>query len=148
MVSGLILFPLFLLLAALAYGVMAQDFPDMGLQEGFGPGFFPTIVAAIVCLFSLVECARQLIERRSEPGVAPSGAARDFLSSFILAGCVGAAVLSMPFIGFVAASAALVLILSITMGMRPLWKSVLVSLLIAAALHLVFSQGFGVLFVF
>ena len=144
--SGLILFPFFLLLAALAYGVAAQNFPDMGLQEGFGPGFFPTIIAAVTCLFSLVECARQL--RRSEPDAAPGEAAHDFLNGFILAGCVVAAVLSMPFIGFVAASAALVLILSITMGLRPLWKSGLVSLLIAAALHLVFSQGFGVLFVF
>ncbi len=145
---GRILFPSFLLLSAVAYGAAAQNFPHMDLQEGFGPGFFPSIVAAALCLLALAEAARRLVEHLSERGDRPSGGRRDLLNASLLAGVVVAAVLSMPVVGFVPASTALVFCLSVAMGMRPLWKSALASLLVAVSVHFIFSRGFAVLFVF
>ena len=73
---------------------------------------------------------------------------REFTNSLIVVFCVVAAVASMPYIGFIPASAAIVLVLSIVMGLRPLWKCVAVSLLLAVGMYLIFSEGFGVVFAF
>ena len=123
----------------------------MGLQEGFGPGFFPTIITLIVGLFALIEGARQIANyRRPGSDRSPnwSDGFRELTNSLIVASCVVGSVLSMPYIGFIPASAAMVLVLSIIMGLRPLWKSVAVSLLLSVGLYLVFSKGFGVVFAF
>ncbi len=148
---GRIFFPFFLFFLALAYGLAAQNFPAMGLQEGFGPGFVPTIIMSIVGLFALIEGVRQYLEyRRTKAtegldwGVSP----REFSNSVIVIVSVVGAVLAMPHVGFIPASAAMVLVLSIVMGLRPLWKSISLSLLLAVGLYLVFSEGFGVVFAF
>ena len=148
---GQIFFPFFLVLVALTYGLAAQRFPPMGLQEGFGPGFFPTIIMAVVGLFALMEGIRQIVDyrrlkssRKADWGIS----FREFTNSLIVVFCVVAAVLSMPYIGFIPASAAIVLVLSIVMGLRPLWKCVAVSLLLAVGMYLIFSEAFGVVFAF
>ena len=148
---GRIFFPFFLFLLALTYGLTAQNFPAMGLQEGFGPGFFPTIIMAIIGLFALIEGMRQIAEYRrlKSSQKADWGISfREFTNSLIVVFCVVAAVLSMPYIGFIPACAAMVLVLSIVMGLRPLWKSAAVSLLLAVGLYLIFSEAFGVVFAF
>lgn len=148
---GRIFFPFLLLLFALTYGVMAQRFPTMGLQEGFGPGLFPTIITSLIGFFALVEIVRQFAAYRRETlsaGLDWGISLREVANSLIIILCVVAAVLSIPLIGFIAASAILVLILSIVMGMRPLWKSAAISICLAIGLYFVFSEGFGVVFAF
>ena len=148
---GQIFFPFLLFLFAVTYGLMAQGFPAMGLEEGFGPGLFPTIITVLIGLFTLIEVVRQVIAYRRKPsteGLDWGVSLREVVNSLIVAGCVVAAVSSMPYIGFIAASAILVLILSIVMGMRPLWKSAAVSVSLAIGLYFVFSEGFGVIFAF
>ena len=148
---GRIFFPFSLFLLALAYGLAAQRFPAMGLQEGFGPGLFPTIITSIVGLFALVEGTRQVLRYRRTRAAAGADwgvGFREVSNSVIVVASVVAAVLAMPHVGFVPASAALVLVLSAVMGMRPLWKSVSLSLFLAAGLYLIFSEGFGVVFAF
>jgi len=54
----------------------------------------------------------------------------------------------MSVVGFIAAGAGLLLVLSVSMGMRPLWKSAAISALVAAGLFLVFNKGFDVVFAF
>ncbi len=148
---GRIFFPFFLFLVVIVYGVTAQGFPVMDLQEGFGPGFFPTIIMAIAGLFALIEGVRQIAEYRRLPKQEPSDwgiSFREFTNSLIVIACVVGAVVSMPYVGFIPASAVMVLVLSIVMGLRPLWKSAVISLLLAVGLFLVFSEGFGVVFAF
>lgn len=148
---GRIFFPFLLFLFALTYGLMAQGFPSMGLQEGFGPGLFPTIITSLIGFFALIEAARQIAayrQTRSTEGIDWGISLREVVNSLIIVLCVIATMLSMPFIGFIASSAILVLILSVVMGMRPLWKSAAVSLLLAIGLYFVFSEGFGVIFAF
>lgn len=148
---GRIFFPSLLFFLALAYGLTAQRFPKMGLQEGFGPGFFPTIVTSMVGLFALIEAIRQVLEYRRTRAVAGADwgvSFREISSSVIVVASVVAAVLAMPYVGFILASAALVLVLFIAMGMRPLWKSIPLSLFFAIGLFLIFSEGFGVVFAF
>ena len=145
---------------AAAYGVWAQGFPMMGLEEGFGPGLFPTVIATIIFVFAAIDAARQFqAYRRRGRGVAgrhPSAAGRSTLgvtrqeiaSASILVAAIVATVLLMPYAGFVVASAGLVLVLTVAMGMRPLWKCAAVSALVAGGLYLVFAEGFGVIFAF
>lgn len=148
---GRIFFPFLLFAVALTYGFAAQKFPSMGLQEGFGPGLFPTIIASVICIFTLIEGIRQIFAFISrQPGVSINWGvtSREFFNSVIVVLCVVAAVIAMPYFGFVAASTALVFVLSMVMGLRPIWKSVAISFLIAGGLFLVFSEGFGVVFAF
>ena len=150
-VIGRIFFPFFLFFSAFTYGLVAQRFPTMGLQEGFGPGLFPTIITAIIGLFALIEGLRQIAEYRRSKSTEKADwgiSLREATNSLIVIFCVVASVLSMPYVGFIPASAALVLVLSIVMGLRPLWKSAAVSLFLAVGLYLIFSEGFGVVFAF
>ncbi|MBI4458110.1 tripartite tricarboxylate transporter TctB family protein [Candidatus Uhrbacteria bacterium] len=145
---------------AIAYGVVGDNYPAMGLQEGFGPGLFPVIIAGVVAVFAVLETVQNtLILRKIQKAPIESGVAavagpasgvdgHEFISSLVIVTAVVAAVLLMPVIGFVAASAGLLLVLSMVMGMRPLWKSVAISALVAGSLHLIFSKGFDVVFAF
>lgn len=157
---GRILFPGAMILSALAYGVTARGFPSMDLQEGFGPGLFPIAVALMVALVAAVEMSRQVFAYRrfkeaprtgadeeskeSMPGVT----AREAANSLILVAGVGGAVLLMPYVGFLVASMVLVLGLSLIMGTRPIWKCVLVSVIISVGFYVIFDMGFGVIFAF
>lgn len=157
---GRIVFGCCLVVLAIAYGVVGDSYPAMGLQEGFGPGLFPVIIAGVVVVFAALETAQNgLIFRKIQKAPVDSGAAavagpasgvdgHEIVSSLVIAVAVVVAVLLMPVIGFIAASAALLLVLSVSMGMRPLWKSAAISVLVAASLFLVFNKGFDVVFAF
>lgn len=157
---GRIVFGCCLVVVAIAYGVVGDGYPAMDLQEGFGPGLFPVITAGIVVIFAVLETAQNaLILRKIQKAPVESGAAaaagppsgvdgREFVSSLVIAGAVAAAVLLMPLIGFIAAGAGLLMVLSASMGMRPLWKCAAISVVVAAGLFLVFNKGFDVVFAF
>jgi len=159
-VIGRIVFGCCLVVAAAVYGIVGAGYPGMGLQEGFGPGLFPVIIAAIVAVFAALETAQNVMTLRKinkapieADAVALTGPAfgvngGEVVSSAVLVVTVLAAVLMMNVVGFVAASAGLLLVLSAVMGMRPLWKSAAVSVLLAAGLFLIFSKGFDVVFAF
>ena len=153
-----IIFPATIALLALPYFLIAQAYPEMSLQEGFGPGFFPSIIAAVVGVLALVEALTQLrhyIRERQRGNTSGMSLGehlgiewREVLGAGLLVVTVAATVLAVPYIGFTAAACALVFVLSIAMGMRPIWLSALVSLLVGVSIHTIFSQVFGLVIAF
>lgn len=150
-----ILFPAVVAALALAFALVAQSYPSMSLQQGFGPGLFPTILGVAVGALALLETAIQLrrylraghdegVKQEEEGGLA----LREAGAAALLVVSVVASILAIPHVGFIPAGAALVFVLSLAMGMRPVWRTALVSLAIAAAIDLVFTKAFGLVMAF
>lgn len=150
-----ILFPAFIALLAIPYGLIAEGFPVVSLEEGFGPGLFPGIIAIIIGTLAGMEFVVQTVKALSGSPRQPlddlprtSVTFRELLASVCLVGAIIAAVLSIRYIGFVAAGSALVFALSLAMGMRPVWLSAICAIAVAATVHLVFSGAFGLVLAF
>jgi energy-converting hydrogenase Eha subunit C len=154
-----VLFPLSILVLAVAYGLAAIGFSRMGLQEGFGPGFFPSAIAAIVALLALWEMLVRVGDYRRQTAKAGEGSHRldhpqpplsfgDLTSAGIVSVAVVATVVAIPVVGRVGAGTAMVFALSIVMGTRPLWKGFLIALITTGAIYLAFAKGFKVIFAF
>ena len=147
-VIGRIFFPGIILVSAGIYGIAAVGFPEMELQEGFGPGLFPKLIALVVAVLCVFEIMREVIAGRGQEK-SPNDwgiSSHEFVNSAILVVAVVVALILMPHVGFVVAGTALVMFLSVIMGLRPLWKSLVASALITTGLYGVFSEGFGVIF--
>lgn len=153
------LFPAFIVLVAIGYGIMARDFPNMPLQEGFGPGLFPGLIAATLGVLAALEAVSQLLAHRrlkqetsAGTGTGDAEASGLTLAELravaILVTSVVATVWAIPRIGLVPAAAALVFVLSTAMGTRPLWKSLVVSVITAGVVYAVFAEAFNVVFAF
>ncbi len=154
-----ILFPLAILALAATYGLVAFGFPQMGLQEGFGPGFFPNAIAIIVALLAVWEVLVRVGEYRRRTAGAEGGPdlddqaepalnISDLTSAAIVIAAVIATVIAIPIVGLVPAGTAMVFALSIVMGTRPLWKGLLIAVLTSGAIYLTFAKGFNVIFAF
>lgn len=149
-----IIFPATIALLALPYFLIAQAYPEMSLQEGFGPGFFPSIIAAVVGVLALVEALTQLLHyvrdrrRDNAPGATLGIEWREVWGAGLLVAAVVATVLAVPYTGFTVAACALVFVLSIAMGMRPVWLSALVSVLVGVSIHTIFAHIFGLVIAF
>ena len=154
-----VLFPLAIAVLAVAYGIAAFGFPRMELQEGFGPGLFPGIIACLVALLALSETLAQVARHRrrdsgskiSATGVSTSDRGLrldDFTNAAIVTFAVIATVIAIPLIGFVPAGSAIVFALCILMGARPIWKGLVIAIATSGAIYLIFSKGFNVLFAF
>lgn len=153
------LFPAFIALVAIGYGLMAREFPSMPLQEGFGPGLFPGLIAATLGVLAAVEAVSQFLAYRRAGQTAPvSGATAEtpdrgvnlaeLRAVVILVACVIATVWAIPLVGLIPAAAGLVFVLSTAMGTRPLWKSLLISVVTAVLVYVVFAKAFNVVFAF
>ncbi len=150
-----IVFPACIALLAFMYGWIAQGFPSMSLDEGFGPGLFPAFIAAIVGVLALAEV---LIQSKSASSTnndpAPSDlprvsiSLRELVATCLLVALVVATVFAIRHVGFVAAASGLVFALSLAMGMRPIWASALASIAIALSTHFIFSGLFGLVLAF
>ncbi|MGI9568368.1 MAG: tripartite tricarboxylate transporter TctB family protein [Desulfobulbia bacterium] len=157
---GQILFPGVISILAIYYGLIAQTYPSMSLEEGFGPGLFPTGIALVVAVLAAVECYRQfslfrLVKKRSDSAGIQQFEAHSseiYLSELLGAGFIIVTVIvtvfAIPFIGFIPASALTIFTLSTFMGTRPIWKSAAIALVTAAIIYLVFAKGFNVIFAF
>ena len=157
---GSILFPGAVTVFAIYYGWIAQTYPSMSLQEGFGPGLFPTGIAFVVAVLSAIECYRQYslfrhLKRSSEPTGSQhieieqgEISLAELLSTGIIIVIVIATVFAIPIIGFVPASALTIFALSTFMGTRPIWKSASIALITATTIYLIFAKGFNVIFAF
>ena len=147
---GRIFFPAMILVCAGIFGIAAVGFPLMELQEGFGPGLFPKFISITVMVLCAFEITREIAVAREQGAVKWDwGISRDeAINSGILIVAVVSALLAMPSVGFVIAGTALVMFLSVVMGLRPLWKGLLTSATITISLYWIFSEGFGVIFSF
>ena len=132
--------------------------PAMPLAAGFGPGFFPAIITGFLVFVSILELIRvfsshrkSTIEDQANHAAEEtfSGwrvAGKDLLATGVLvAGVIGYAVLT-PVLGFIPAAILMLVWLSLLMGLKPLWRSVLFSIVAAFGLYLVFHEFFGVSF--
>ena len=147
---GQIFFPTVIFVCAGMFGIHATSFPIMELQEGFGPGLFPKLIAVAVMVLCAFEIAREIMVARRQKKVEMNwGITRDeAINCALLIIAVVTALLAMPYVGFVVAGSALVMLLSIIMGLRPLWKGLLTSVIITTSLYWIFSEGFGIIFSF
>jgi hypothetical protein len=154
-----VLFPLAIFVLAVAYGLTAIGFPRMGLQEGFGPAFFPSAIAVIVAFLALWETLVQVGDYRHQTGKEGEGlhplnhpkppmSFGDLTSAGIVILAVIATVFAIPLVGLVAAGTAMVFALSIVMGTRPVWKCFLIALITTGAIYLAFAKGFKIIFAF
>lgn len=153
-----IVFPFGIAILAVAYGLTAYGLPRMGLQEGFGPGLFPGLIACLVVTLALIEIVSRFVAYRKHQGAIPESEAttpdtdsiniQDFFNVAIIAGAVIATVIAIPLIGFVPAGTAIVFALSIVMGTRPIWKSLVIAFFTSGLVYLIFAKGFNVLFAF
>ena len=146
-----IAFPAVIALLAFMYGWIALSFPSMSLDEGFGPGLFPGVIAAIVGVLALAEVLIQSMSayRSNSSGPAQSDiplvsiSLRELVATCLLVVLVVATVFAIRHVGFIPAASGLVFALSLAMGMRPIWVSALASIAIALSAHLIFSGLFG-----
>ncbi len=157
---GSVFFPGAIAIFAICYGLIAQTYPSMSLEEGFGPGLFPTGIAFVVAALSAIECYRQysqlrLLKSRSEPVDSQQLefeygeiSLAELLSTGIIIVTVIATVFAVPFIGFIPASSLTIFALSTFMGTRPIWKSAATALITATTIYLIFAKGFNVIFAF
>lgn len=150
-----IIFPACIALLALLYGYIAQGYPSMSLEEGFGPGLFPTIVAAIVGALAVAEVIIQSVRAtRSNAALSANDlpqvsiSLRELVATCGLVLLVVATVFAIRYIGFIAAASALVFALSIAMGVRPIWLSAAASVMVAFTAHFIFSRLFGLVMAF
>lgn len=154
-----VLFPLAIFVLAVAYGLAAISFPRLGLQEGFGPGLFPSAIALIVAFLALWEILVQVGDYRHQTGKEGVGLHRrghpkppmsfgDLISAGIVILAVIATVFAIPLVGLAVAGTAMVFALSIVMGTRPLWKGFLIALVTTVAIYLTFTKGFNIIFAF
>ena len=150
-----IIFPAVIALLAVMYGWIAQGYPSMSLEEGFGPGLFPAIIAAVVGALAVAEVIIQSVRatRSNEqftgddlPQVSIS--LREFVATCGLVLLVVATVIAIRHIGFIPAASALVFVLSTAMGVRPIWLSAAASAVLAFTAHLIFSGLFGLVLAF
>jgi hypothetical protein len=150
-----IAFPAVIALLAFMYGWIAQGFPSMSLDEGFGPGLFPGVIAAIVGVLALVEVMIQSMSAYRSNGDPALGdiphvsiSLRELAATCLLVALVVATVFAIRHIGFIAAASGLVFGLSLAMGMRPIWVSALSSIAVALSAHFIFSGLFGLVLAF
>lgn len=153
------LFPAFIALVAVGYGLMARQFPAMPLQEGFGPGLFPGLIAAAVGVLATLEAASQFLTYRRLKQETSGGKAAgeadiggltlaELRAVAILVAAVVATVWAIPRVGLVPAAAGLVFVLATAMGTRPLWKSLVMAVITASLVYVVFAEAFNVVFAF
>ncbi len=157
---GSVLFSGGILIAAIAFGVIALGFPWMSLQEGFGPGLFPILIAGAIGILALFEFLARFgdLRRSWRKAKAPSDAeistlpigvtGADLVSAAIVIVAVVATVLLIPVITFVPAGACLIFVLSLVMGTRPIWKCAAIAVFAAGTIYLIFAKGFNVIFAF
>lgn len=144
--------PIVVICVSFSYWQIAQSFPRMSLQAGYGPSFFPTIIAGFVILMASVElasvAAKWLITRTPVADGPAEGATfgADLLAASLLAIGVAAYTLLTPQIGFIAAAATMLFGLSVLMGLRPLWQSGVFSIFASTSLYVIFHKFFGVSF--
>ncbi len=153
-----IVFPIAVFVAILVYAWVALGYPAMSLQRGFGPGFFPLIIAFLVAVLAAIEIANQaiaLIRRRARSAVQTTAVKldlgvnlRELTYTAILAASVITAVLAIRPLGFVAASAALVGVLTIAMGTRSPWQAIAAGVIASGSIYIIFAKGFGVVLAF
>lgn len=147
-------FPAIVLAAALVYGWVAWNYPAMPLHRGFGPGFYPVIIAALVAFLAAIETTRQIYALRRAADGEPANEdhvrfdRRGLACAAILTAGVIAMALAVRPLGFVVASAGLVTVLTMLMGTRSLWQALAFGLLASGAIYLVFAKGFGVVLAF
>lgn len=153
------LFPLAIFVLAVVYGLIAISFPRLDLQEGFGPGLFPSAIALIVAFLALWEILVQVGDYRHQSRKEGDGLHRlghskpslsfgDLTSAGMVILAVIATVLAIPLVGLAVAGTAMVFALSIVMGTRPLWKGFLIALVTTGAIYLTFAKGFKIIFAF
>jgi len=163
-VTANVLFICFVIALALGYGTLAIGYPSMTLQEGYGPGLFPLVIAGFLVALGAAEMIRQVSMAQSRRGVQPtdsqptaqpgedkiglSPAGRDTANILLLVASVVGAVSAIPYVGFVPATAPLVFVLAVLMGLRPVWVSAGVAIATSGIIYLVFSEAFGVIFAF
>lgn len=144
--------PIVAICLSFAYWQIAQSLPKMSLQAGYGPGFFPTIIAGFVILMASLELASvaaQWLSTRTPVADGPAEGATfgaDLLAASLLVISVATYTLLTPQIGFIAAAATMLLGLSVLMGLRPLWQSVVFSIFASVSLYMIFHKFFGVSF--
>ncbi len=150
-----IIFPAVIALLAVMYGWIAQGFPSMSLDEGFGPGLFPAFIAATVGVLALAEVVIQSVSasrsnidptQRDIPLVSIS--LRELAATCLLVALIVATVFAIRYVGFIPAASGLVFALSLAMGMRPIWVSALSSIAVALSAHFIFSGLFGLVLAF
>jgi hypothetical protein len=150
-----IVFPAVIALLAFLYGWIAQGFPSMSLDEGFGPGLFPAFIAATVGVLAVAEVLIQSMSayrsnidpaQRDIPLLSIS--LRELVATCLLVALIVATVFAIRHVGFIPAASGLVFALSLAMGMRPVWLSALASIAVALSTHFIFSGVFGLVLAF
>lgn len=145
--------PITVFVLACLYWQKASALPSMTLAAGFGPGYFPAIVAGFLVLLAALELFQVVMARRvsaclsgTDRAESAEGLPGDIGAAFILLAAVAAYVLLTPVLGFIPAAVLMLLALSVLMGLKPLWRSSLFSVVAAVGLHVVFHEIFGVSF--
>jgi Tripartite tricarboxylate transporter TctB family len=151
-----ILFPAAIAAIAIPFGVIAWNYPAMPLQDGFGPGLFPLIIAITIGGLALCEMVVQLASYSSVQSTDPTEVDHDSKSvtlgelravALLVLAVVGT-VFAVRHVGFIAAGSGLLFLLSIAMGMRPFWLAALSAIGATVFFYLIFAKMFGLVMAF
>ena len=127
-----------LLVAALAYGWLALQLPDRALTGALGPGFFPTIIAGLLILFSATLVIQGVfITPDGDPPARGPGFARAATALFGF--FIYVAVLR--FTGFMIASIPFFAFMMVMFGERRIAWLVISPFVLTFALYALFEQG-------
>jgi hypothetical protein len=110
-----------------------------------GPGVFPLLAGVALLLVAISQLVGPAGPAPPRPEASPGSAARPRHGiPLAMIGVLVAYTASLGALGFLAASAALVVVTARLMGARGWWRPTLLALGVVAAIHLVFARWLGV----
>ncbi|GAA0529975.1 hypothetical protein GCM10011581_29530 [Saccharopolyspora subtropica] len=142
-VSGQVVVFAGLTLVGAGFAVSALGYRVLLPESRIGPGFLPLVAGSLLAVFSVLLLVQQLRHPAEAPadggvddsGRTPAQRARILRRVFVL---LPAALLVVPVVGMVTAFGLLVLVISVWLeGRRPV-AAVAISLVAAAAMHVIF----------
>jgi hypothetical protein len=120
--------------------VIGRDYP-MGSAMRMGPGYFPTIVGALLAILGVAVLVRSLA------GTAVSAPSFSFKAMGLILAAIAAFALTVERLGIIAAVILVVLISSLASGERFRWHETLLLMAVMVALAVgLFTKGLGLPF--
>ena len=130
-----------LLVVTAGFGYLTLRLPDRGLPNTPGPAFFPTVITLALAVLSLALLVRSLSAVAVDQAGLPESIA---LRGWLVLGAFVVYLLAMPTLGFLTASVPFFAVLTWSYGERRPIVVVLTSVVVPAALLLVFRSGFQI----
>ena len=137
-----IIITMFAVLGGIVWFLM-RDFPSKGLEEGFGPAFYPTVLLCILLILLVILLIQTVTNKGMEEEEIQLPKLKELKRPALILLCMCGYALLMPYLGFIITG---ILYLFVTMRILNvnLVRSIIVSVAMVIIVYLLFRYAFKV----